>query len=136
MFTRSVSFQLKPGRAAQFTRLVDDDIIPVLQTQKGFQGEVTLVVPGGVDAVGISLWDREEDADTYAQGAYPGVLKALEQVVEGTPQVTTHEVFNSTFHTLAARAIVQSDRRRVPGVSGQATLALGVTGPERRGSRV
>ena len=105
MFARSVSFHLKPGGAAQFTQLLDKDIIPLLRKQKGFQDEIAFVAPDGADAVGISMWDLKEDADTYARGAYPGVLKALEQVVEGTPQVETYEVCSSTFHKLAARAI-------------------------------
>ena len=105
MFARSVSFHLKPGGAAQFTQLLDNDVIPVLRKQKGFQDEIAFVAPDGAEAVGISMWDLKEDADTYARGAYPGVLKALEQVVEGTPQVQTYEVCSSTFHKLAARAI-------------------------------
>jgi hypothetical protein len=32
------------------------------------------------------------------------VVKALEQVIEGTPQVQTYEVCSSTFHKIAARA--------------------------------
>lgn len=106
MFARSVSVHLKSGRAAQFSQLVNQDVIPVLRKQKGFQDEIAFVAPGGAEAVGISLWDLKEDADTYARGAYSGVLKALEQVVEGTPQVETYEVSNSTFHKLAARTIV------------------------------
>jgi hypothetical protein len=104
MYARSVSFHLKPGRAAEFTKLLDKDIIPELRKQKGFQDEIALVAPGGADAVGISVWDLKENAETYARGAYPGVLKALEQVVDGTPQVQTYEVSNSTFHKIAARA--------------------------------
>ena len=104
MFASSVSLHLKPGHAAAFTQLLAKDIIPTLRKQKGFQDEIALVAPGGGDAVGISLWDLKEDAETYARSAYPGVLKALEQVVEGTPQVQTYEVANSTFHKIAARA--------------------------------
>ena len=106
MFARSVSFHLKPGRAAAFTQLLDKDIIPTLRKQKGFQDEIAFVAPGGADAVGISVWDLKENAETYARGAYPGVLKALEQVVEGTPQVQTYEVSNSTFHKIAGRTSV------------------------------
>ena len=102
MFARSVSFQMKPGRAAEFTQLIDKDIIPVLRKQKGFQHEVTLVSPGGADAVAISVWDQKENAEMYARGAYPGVLKTLEQVVEGTPRVQSYEVANSTFNKIAA----------------------------------
>ena len=104
MFARSVSFHLKPGRAAEFTKLLDTDIIPVLRKQKGFQDEIAFVAPGGAEAVGISVWDLKENAETYARSAYSGVLKALEPVVEGTPQVQTYEVSNSTFHKIAARA--------------------------------
>jgi hypothetical protein len=106
MFARSVSFHLKPERAAEFTRLLDNDIIPVLRRQKGFQDEIAFVAPGGADAVGISVWDLKENAEMYARGAYAGVLKTLEQVVEGTPRVQTYEVSNSTFHKIAAPATV------------------------------
>ena len=104
MFARSVSFHLKPGRAEEFTRLLDQDVIPVLRKQKGFQDEISFVAAGGAEAVGISVWDVKENAETYARGAYPGVLKALAPVVEGTPQVQTYEVSNSTFHKIGARA--------------------------------
>ena len=104
MFARSVSFHLKPGRAAEFTQLLDKDIIPVLRKQKGFQDELAFVAPGGADAVGISVWDLKENAETYARGAYSAVLKPLEQVVEGTPRVQTYEVSNSTFHKIARAA--------------------------------
>jgi hypothetical protein len=78
MFARSVSFHLKPGRSAEFNQTLEKDVIPVLRKQKGFQDEITLVAPGGADAVGISVWDLKENAETYARSAYSGVLKALE----------------------------------------------------------
>lgn len=97
MFARNVSFHLKPGRTAEFTQLLDQNIIPLLRQQKGFQHEIALVAPGGADAVTISVWDVKENAEMYARGAYPGVLKALDQVLEGTPQVQMYDVSNSTF---------------------------------------
>jgi hypothetical protein len=104
MFARSVSFHLKPGRSSEFTRILDKDVIPVLRKQTGFQDEIALVAPGGANAIGISVWDLKENAETYARGAYAGVLKALELVVEGTPQVQTYEVSNSTFPKTVTRA--------------------------------
>ena len=97
MFARNVSFHLKPGRTAEFTQLLDQNIIPLLRKQKGFQHEIALVAPGGADAVSISVWDVKENAETYARGAYPGVLKTLDQVLEGTPHVQMYDVSNSTF---------------------------------------
>jgi hypothetical protein len=103
MFARSVSFRLKPNSIAAFTKLIEDETLPLLRKQKGFQDEITLFVPGGRDAVGISLWDQKESADAYNCHGYPDVLKAIRNLVEGTPQVRTYEVANSTFHKIAAR---------------------------------
>ena len=104
MFARSISVHLKPNSVAEFTRLIEQETLPLLRKQRGFQDEITFVVPGGAEAVGISLWDQKENADAYSRDVYPGVLKALGKVVEGTPQVRIYEVCNSTFHKIAARA--------------------------------
>ncbi len=103
MFARNVSIRLKPNSVAEFTRALDQEIIPLLRKQKGFQDEITLVVPGGTEAVGISLWDQKENAEAYNRETYPEVLRGLAKVVEGTPQVHTYEVSNSTFHKIPAR---------------------------------
>ena len=104
MFARSISIHLKPNTVARFTRLIETEILPLLRKQKGFRDEMTFVVPGGSKAVGISLWDQKENADAYSRDAYPGILKTLGKVVEGTPQVRVYEVCNSTFHKIAAHA--------------------------------
>jgi hypothetical protein len=106
MYARSVSLHLKPGRAADFTTTLEKEILPVLRKQKGFQDEITFVAPNGTDAMGISLWDVKENADTYARGSYASVLKTMEPVVDGTPEVESYEVCNSTFHKIAARVTV------------------------------
>ncbi len=103
MFARNVSMHLKPNTAAEFTRTLDQEIIPLLRKQKGFQDEITFVASGGLEAIGISLWDQKENAEAYDRGSYPQVLKTLSKVVEGTPQVHTYEVSNSTFHKIPAR---------------------------------
>ena len=103
MFARSVSIRLKPNSVAEFTRLIENETLTLLRKQKGFKDEITFVAPGGAEAVGISFWDKKENAEAYSRDAYPGVLKALGKVVEGTPQVRTYEVCNSTFHKIAAQ---------------------------------
>jgi|SRR5437870_1361325 len=103
MFARSIAIHLKPNSVAEFTKLIEDEALPLLRKQKGFQDEITFVVPGGREAVATSLWDQKENAEAYSRDGYPGVLKALGNVVEGTPQVRTYEVANSTFHKIAAR---------------------------------
>ena len=103
MFARRVYLHLKPNSVAELTQRLEKEIIPLLRKQKGFQDEITLVAPGGLEAVGISFWDQKENAEAYSRTTYPEVQKALAKVVEGTPQVQTYEVANSTFHKIAAR---------------------------------
>lgn len=102
MFARSVSIRLKPNSVGQFTQIIEQDAIPLLRKQKGFQDEITLVAPNGTDVVAISLWHQKENADAYSRDAYPALLKTLGRVVEGTPQVQTYEVVNSTSHKIAS----------------------------------
>lgn len=102
MFARRVSMQLKPNSSAELTQRLEKEVIPMLRKQKGFQDEITFIVPGGTEAFGISLWESPENAEAYNRGAYPEVVKILSRVVEGTPKVETYEVANSTFHKIAA----------------------------------
>src|SRR5438128_9742515 len=106
MFARQVSMRLKPNSAKAFTDSIEKEVIPLLRKQKGFQDEITFVVPGGTEAVGVSLWDQKENAEAYDRGTYPQVLSALSKVIEGTPNVQAYEVSNSTFHKIAARIAV------------------------------
>ena len=103
MFARTVSIHLKANSAAEFTKTIENQILPLLRKQKGFQDEITLLVPDGKQVVAISFWDMKESADAYERGTYPQVLSALAKVVEGTPKVETYEVSNSTAHKIAAR---------------------------------
>ena len=103
MFARTVRMQLKPNSVAEFTGLVEREVIPLLRKQQGFKDEITFVPSDGKEAVGISLWEQKENAEAYQRGTYPDVLKAMAKVIEGTPQVQTSEVSNSTFHKIAAR---------------------------------
>ena len=104
MFASNVRMQLKPNSTAQFTQLLEKEILPVLRKQDGFQDEVAFVVPNGNEAIAISFWHTKENAEAYSRSAYPEVLKTLNKVVEGSPQLQTYEVSNSTCHKIAARA--------------------------------
>jgi heme-degrading monooxygenase HmoA len=104
MFARTVRMQLKPNSVAAFTQVIEKEVIPLLRKQQGFRDEITFVPSEGKEVVGISLWEQKEHAEAYSRGAYPEVLKAMARVVEGTPQVQTSEVSNSTWHKIGARS--------------------------------
>jgi heme-degrading monooxygenase HmoA len=104
MFARRVYMHLKPNSVAEFTQRLEKDILPLLRKQNGFLDEITFVGQSGTEAFAISLWDKAENAEAYNRASYPEVTKILATVVEGTPQVETFNVANSTFHKLAAAA--------------------------------
>jgi hypothetical protein len=101
MFSRKVTMNLKPNCVPEFTQRLENEVIPLLRKQKGFRDEITFVAPNGTNAFGISLWENKETAEAYNHATYPEVTKILARVIEGTPQVETYEVSNSTFHKIA-----------------------------------
>jgi hypothetical protein len=105
MFARTVTIRLKSNSVSEFNSTMEKDILPLLQKQKGFRDEISLITSNGSEAVGISLWDRKEDAETYNRTTYPEVQKLLARVSEGTPKVQTYEVGTSTIQKTAARAV-------------------------------
>ena len=102
MITRNVTIKLKANSAPEFTQIIEEQILPLLRKQKGFRDEITFLAPERSEALGISFWDTQADAEAYNRTGYPEVLKTLSKVVEGTPKVENFEVSNSTFHKIAA----------------------------------
>jgi hypothetical protein len=102
MFGRQVTLKLKANSATELTRLIGNEIIPMLRKQKGFRDETTFIAPERLEAVVNSFWDTKEDAEAYNRAEYPDVLKTLSSVLDGTPTVKTFELANSTFDKAAA----------------------------------
>ena len=102
MYARQVSMELRSNSRADFARTIESEILPLLRKQKGFQDEITFVSPAGKDAFAVSLWDSKESAEAYDRTTFAEVTKLLSKLVEGTPQVRSYEVANSTFHKIAA----------------------------------
>lgn len=104
MYARNVTLHLKANKATEFTRTLENDVLPMLRKQTGFKDEITFLAPEGNEAVAISLWEKKENAEAYGRDTYPAVLQTLGQVVEGTPEVDSYEVSNSTFHKIASQS--------------------------------
>lgn len=105
MFTRNVTLKLKANSAPEFTRLIENEILPLLRKHEGFRDEILFVAPERSEALAISFWDTKKNADAYNRTGYPEVLKSMSKVVEGTPKVETFEVSYSTFQKIAAKGV-------------------------------
>ena len=102
MFARNVSFRLKSNTHSDYTRTLENDVLPLLRKQKGFKDELALSNPSSQDVISISLWDSKANADAYNTNTYPEVLITLAKMIDGTPKVQTFEAVTSTFHPLVA----------------------------------
>ena len=98
MFARNVSFHLKSNMLSDYTRTLENEILPFLRKQKGFKDQITLSNPGSQDAISVSLWENKASADAYNTTAYPEVLRTFARMIDGTPKVQTFEAVTSTFH--------------------------------------
>jgi hypothetical protein len=106
MFGQQVTLKLKANSATEFTRIADAEITPILRKQKGFLDEITLIAPERSEAIANNFWDTKADAEAYNRTAYPEVLKALANVIDGTPTVKNFEFTKSTFRKSAASRLV------------------------------
>jgi hypothetical protein len=113
MFVRKVSVRLKSNTGKQFMDIMESEVLPWLRTQKGFLHLITLAVTGGNEAQALSFWDHGEDAQAYNSSGYPAVLKILETLLEGVPDLKTYDVVSSTLKEFRSLRETGSDIRDV-----------------------
>jgi hypothetical protein len=105
MLIRQAILKLKETSAPEFTRIIEKDVIPLLRKHKGFRDIVTFVAPERLEAISYTFWNTNEEAEAYNSTGYPEVLNALSKVLDGTPQVESFSLSNSTFHKVDAVAV-------------------------------
>jgi hypothetical protein len=81
---------------------MEQEVIPMLRKEKGFQDELAFFAPSEDAVTTISLWDKASSAEACSHGTYAQILGKLAALIEGTPKVDTYDLVNSTFHKIAA----------------------------------
>ena len=103
MFVRVLRMKLKPGGDKGIAQAAGQEIVPILKKFAGFSGEFTLVSSDGKEALGVTLWERRENAETYNREGTSSVLKVLANYIEDKPGVQIYDVIHSTVDTLPVR---------------------------------
>jgi hypothetical protein len=85
MFAHKVTMFLKPNYIARFGLLMEQQVIPTLRNQNGFQDVLTFFAPGEDAVNAVSLWDSASNAEIYSRTTYHEALKGLATLFEGTP---------------------------------------------------
>lgn len=104
MFARRLTLQLKPNMKTDFTKAIDNNILPLLRKQKGFQDTMIFAGSATNEAFAVSLWDGKENAEAYGRTLYPELLKGLSNFIEGTPRVDSFDLLASTLSKKVAGA--------------------------------
>jgi hypothetical protein len=116
MFARSVSMRLKDNNVSRFNSTLEDEVLPPIRKQNGFRDELVLISSNG-DAIGISLWDRKDNAEAYQRETYPEVQRLLSKVTEGIPQVRELSVSVRTGRCFRKKEPIESGSP-MPGEQG------------------
>jgi hypothetical protein len=88
--------KLKRDAEAQFAKIFENEVVPVLAQQEGFRHALTLSAKERSEVTGITFWSKRQNAENYNSNVYPEVLKSLSSVIDGTPEVKTFVVTSST----------------------------------------
>ncbi len=103
MYTRIVEFNTKPGKARELCETINDKVLTILKKQAGFVDETVLVSDTESSRVlGMSFWNKKDDAERYRQGQYPKIHEMLKHLLEAEPVIRTFDVNSSTTHRIAA----------------------------------
>ena len=103
MYTRIVEFTTKPGKASELCNAINDKVLPILKKQAGFVDETVLVSDTESSRVlGMSFWNKKDDAERYRQEQYPKIHEMLKHLLEVEPVIRTFDVNSSTTHRIAA----------------------------------
>ncbi len=100
MFVRQVTAHFKPGKFDLLNRRLEDDVIPLLKKQTGFRDELSFLDKEKDEAIAMSFWDTKKDAEKYQRDVYPKISKKMEDAIDGTPEIRSFEVNNSTWYDI------------------------------------
>jgi heme-degrading monooxygenase HmoA len=93
MYARAVNVQFQSGKADEANYLVKNAIVPVLQEQKGFKGQLFLTQRDTGKAISINLWETEDDLTAFESSpVYRELMGKLAGVLAGPPAGERYEV--------------------------------------------
>ena len=93
MYARHVTVHGSPDRVDQAVQSVRDDVLPVLRECAGYKGQLLLVDRAKGEAIGISLWDTEENMKASEEKVAAARQQTADQVGAGeAPAVAVYEL--------------------------------------------
>jgi hypothetical protein len=93
MYARHVTVHGSPERIDEAVESVRSNVLPVLQGCSGFKGQLLLIDRAKGEAIGISLWDTEENMNASEERVAAARRQTADQVGAGeAPEVALYEL--------------------------------------------
>jgi hypothetical protein len=92
MYARHVTVHGSPDRVDQAVESVRNDVLPVLRECAGFKGQLLLVDRAKGEAIGISLWDTEENMRSSEDKVAASRQQTADRVGAAQPEVALYEL--------------------------------------------
>lgn len=99
MYARHVTVHGSPDHVDEAVRSVRENVLPVLRDCPGFKGQLLLVDRAKGEAVGISLWDTEENMTASEEKVAAARQQTADEVgASSAPEVQLYElpIFETT----------------------------------------
>lgn len=93
MYARHVTVRGSSGKIDEGIRSVREEVLPVLQACQGFRGQLLLVDREKGEAIGISLWESEQDMRASEEKVHHARQATADRVESSAgPQVEVYEL--------------------------------------------
>lgn len=86
-------FRVRPGKTEEVVGIYLGSVVPAMREQRGFQGVLVLSNPDIDEGYAITLWDTENDAETFeSSGTYREQVAKFGSTLAEPPVRKVYEV--------------------------------------------
>jgi quinol monooxygenase YgiN len=110
MIARIVTCTVQPAKVNEFRKVLNDQILPLVQAQPGFVENIEALDPNTGQFSCTTLWNSKSDVENYDNGVFPEVASKMSPMLQSNPNVQTLPVENSSTHRVRAAAASASTR--------------------------
>lgn len=110
MFARIITCTIQPAKINEFRTLLNDKVLPVIQSQPGFMENIEALDPITGQFSCTTLWKSREDVERYDNGVFPDIASKMSPMLQANPVVQTLPVENSSMHRVMRAAAGGSSR--------------------------
>ncbi|MBP8000450.1 MAG: antibiotic biosynthesis monooxygenase [Chloroflexi bacterium] len=92
MYARIVTSLVKPGHLQALTTLYQDEIVPIIALQPGFNQLLVLRNRETQQEISIALWDTEADMDAFSAHYLPPLMAKFTPLLAAAPKIEIHHL--------------------------------------------